>query len=95
MFSPLPSVCKAEDSQFESHLGHVFSLFRGLWASEGAQSVQLWAPSGAYFLLAAVAVAGCILSCVVDGSGLCYYFMGACGVYYMTLWTWEAMCRRG
>ena len=47
-------------------------------------------PCGGLFLL----VAGGLLSCVVDGSGLCYFFMGACGVYYMTLWTWEAMCRR-
>ena len=36
--------------RFESHLGHVFSLFRGLWASECAQTVHLWAPSGAFFV---------------------------------------------
>jgi hypothetical protein len=51
-------------------------------------------PFGGLFLLAAVAVAGCLLSFVVDGSALCYFFMGACGDYYMTLWTWEAMSRR-
>ena len=27
-------------TRFESHLGHVFSLFRGLWASECAQTVH-------------------------------------------------------
>ena len=37
-------------TRFESHLGHVFSLFRGLWASECAQTVHLWAPSGAFFV---------------------------------------------
>ena len=26
--------------------------------------------------------------------GPCYFFMGARRVYYMTLWNWEAMCRR-
>ena len=36
--------------RFESHLGHVFSLFRGLLASECAQIVHLWAPSGAFFI---------------------------------------------
>jgi hypothetical protein len=35
--------------------------------------------------LVVVAVAERLLSYVVDGSGLCYFFMGACGVYYMTL----------
>ena len=37
-------------TRFESHLGHVFSLFRGLWVSECAQTVHLWAPSGAFFV---------------------------------------------
>jgi len=36
------------------------------------------------FLLA-VAGAGGLPSCVVDGSGRCYFFMGACGADYMTL----------
>jgi hypothetical protein len=36
--------------QFESHLGHVFSLFRGLWASECAQTVHMRARSGALFV---------------------------------------------
>ena len=35
----------------------------------------------------------CLLSYVVDGSGLCCFFMGACGFYYMTLCTWEAVGR--
>ncbi|MEO3932966.1 hypothetical protein WMO79_09180 [Micrococcaceae bacterium Sec7.4] len=30
-------------------------------------------------------MAGCLFSYVVDGSGLCYFFMGARGIYYMTL----------
>ena len=37
-------------TRFESHLGHVFSLFRGLWASECAQTVHLWAPAGPIFV---------------------------------------------
>jgi hypothetical protein len=37
-------------TRFESHLGHVFSLFRGLWASECAQAVHMGAPSGAFFV---------------------------------------------
>ena len=36
-------------------------------------------------LLVAVAAAGWLLSYLVDGSGLCYFFMGVWGVYYMTL----------
>jgi hypothetical protein len=36
--------------RFESHLGHVFSLFSGLWTSECAQIVHLWAPSGAFLV---------------------------------------------
>ena len=39
-------------------------------------------------------VAGWLLSYVVYGSGVCYFFMVYCRVYYMTLWKWEAMCRR-
>ena len=45
-------------TRFESHLGHVFSLFRGLWASECAQTVHFMGPCGGPFLLVAVAVAG-------------------------------------
>jgi len=37
-------------TRFESHLGHVFSLFRGLRASECAQTVHLWAPPGPIFV---------------------------------------------
>ena len=36
--------------RFESHLGHVFSLFRGLWAAERGQTVHMRAPSGAFFV---------------------------------------------
>ena len=36
-------------ARFESHLGHVFSLFRGLLASECGQTVHLWTPSVALF----------------------------------------------
>ncbi|BCW66785.1 hypothetical protein NicSoilB4_15480 [Arthrobacter sp. NicSoilB4] len=36
-------------TRFESHLGHVFSLFRGLPASECEQIFSLMGPSGAYF----------------------------------------------
>jgi hypothetical protein len=35
---------------FESHLGHVFPLFRGLLASECGQFVVRGAPSGAFFI---------------------------------------------
>jgi hypothetical protein len=35
--------------QFESHLGHVFSLFRGLGAAEVCTNLLLWAPVGAHF----------------------------------------------
>jgi hypothetical protein len=35
-------------TRFESHLGHSVSLFRGLWASECAQTVHLW-PFGGIF----------------------------------------------
>jgi hypothetical protein len=37
-------------TRFESHLGHVFSLFRGLSASECAQTVHCWAPPVAFFV---------------------------------------------
>jgi hypothetical protein len=37
-------------TRFESHLGHVFSLFRGLRASESAQTVHLWATAGPIFV---------------------------------------------
>lgn len=69
--------------RFESHLGHVFSLFRGLWASECAQAVHLWAPSGP-FLVVAVVVAGVLLACLADGFDACYLFIVACGVGCMT-----------
>jgi hypothetical protein len=35
--------------RFESHLGHVFSLFRGFWAPERAQAVHMWALFGGLF----------------------------------------------
>ena len=54
-------------TRFESHLGHVFSLFRGLWASECAQSVHCWAPSGAFFVAGPVAVAEGLLSSLRAG----------------------------
>ena len=57
--------------QFESHLGHVFSLFRGLWASECAQPVHMRSPSGAFFV-GAVAVASVLLTYSVDA---CYLFI--------------------
>jgi hypothetical protein len=48
-------VFAGEGMQFESHLGHVFSLFRGLWASECVQ-ISFMGPCGGPFLLVAVAV---------------------------------------
>jgi len=42
--------------QFESHLGHVFSLFRGLWAAECVQISPFMGPCGGPFLLVAVAL---------------------------------------
>mgnify|MGYP000306313410 FL=1 len=41
--------------QFESHLGHVFSLFSGLWAFERVQ-ISFYGPLQGPFLLVAVAV---------------------------------------
>jgi hypothetical protein len=70
-------------TRFESHLGHVFSLFRGLLASECAQTVHMRAPSGP-FLLVAVAVAGVLLAYLVDVFGACYLFIVVHGVGYMT-----------
>lgn len=58
--------------QFESHLGHVFSLFRGWRASECAQTVHRWAPSGAFL------VAWCYgrgLLPLVRRFLACYFFM--------------------
>jgi len=37
-------VFAGEGMQFESHLGHVFSLFRGLWAAECVQAVYFMGP---------------------------------------------------
>jgi hypothetical protein len=43
-------VFAGEGMQFESHLEHVFSLFRGLWSAECVQiQMSLWAPAGAHF----------------------------------------------
>jgi hypothetical protein len=42
--------------QFESHLGHVFSLFRGLWAAECVQ-ISFMGPFGGPFLLVAAGLA--------------------------------------
>ena len=50
MFPGIPSVC-GEGLQFETHLGHVFSLFRGLWAAECVQISFFW-PRGPCLLLA-------------------------------------------
>jgi hypothetical protein len=57
--------------RYESHLGLVFSLFRGLWASECAQPVHMRSPSGALFV-GAVAVASVLLTYSVDA---CYLFI--------------------
>jgi hypothetical protein len=62
--------------QFESHLGHVFSLVRGLWASECAHIVLC--PLGP-FLLVAVGVACWLLPSLVSGFGACYLFMDVTG----------------
>jgi hypothetical protein len=35
--------------QLESHLGHVFSLFRGLWAAECVYKSPFMGPYGAHF----------------------------------------------
>jgi hypothetical protein len=71
--------------QFESHLGHVFSLFRGGWPLS-VNKLFIWGPAPAgRFSLVAGDVAVCLLSYVVDHSGLCYFFMDAFGVYNMTL----------
>jgi len=47
-------------TRFESHLGHVFSLLRGLRAAECVQ-ISFMAPCRGPFLLVAVAVAGRLL----------------------------------
>ena len=54
MFPQEPNVCGGANA-VESHLGHVFSLFRGLWAAECVQ-ISFMGPCGGPFLLVAVAV---------------------------------------
>ena len=79
-------------TRFESHLGHVFSLFRGLWASECAQTVHLWAPSGAFFV--GGRCCGRRLLLVVSGSGgAAYSFMARSAANCMTgRWLGERCC---
>jgi hypothetical protein len=43
-------VFAGEGMQFESHLGHVFSLFRGLGAAEVCTKLLWWAPAGPTFV---------------------------------------------
>ena len=80
-------------TRFESHLGHVFSLFRGLLASECAQTVHLWAPSGAIFV--GGRCCGRRLLLVVSGSGgAAYSFMARGAASCMTgRWLGERCCR--
>ena len=80
-------------TRFESHLGHVFSLFRGLLASECAQTVHLWAPSGAFLLPGRYC--GRRLLLVVSGSGgAAYSFMARGAASCMTgRWLGERCCR--
>ncbi len=69
--------------QFESHLGHVFSLFRGLWASECVQ-ISFYGPLRGPFLLVVIVVAGALLAYLVGCFGACYLFIVVHGVGYMT-----------
>jgi len=52
--------------------------FRGLWASECAQTGLHEAPTGPCFLVA-VAVAGGLLASLVGGFVFCYLFMDVTG----------------
>jgi hypothetical protein len=72
--------------RFESHLGHVFSLFRGLWASECGQTFHICAPSGPFLLVAELWPS----APSTGGSSLCYFFIVVHGVGNMT----RAGCER-
>ncbi len=66
-------------SWFESHLGHVFSMFRGFLASECARNVHFVGPFGGLFSLLAGAMAGCLLPCRDGRFVVRYHFMGVHG----------------
>ena len=92
MFPGESSVC-GEGMQFESHLGHVFSLFRGLWAAECVQAVYFMAPLRGPFLLVAVSVAGWLLLLISGSGGAAYSFMARSAANCMTgRWLGEMCC---
>ena len=68
--------------QFESHLGHVFSLFRGLWAAECVQ-ISFYGPLRGPFLLVAVAVWRLLLLDLDSGVAV-YSFMAGSAWNCMT-----------
>ena len=70
-------VFAGEGMQFESHLGHVFSLFRGLWAAECVQ-ISFMGPCGGPFLLVAAGLAAPSLGL---GSGVAAYSFMAGGAW--------------
>jgi hypothetical protein len=67
--------------QFESHLGHVFSLFRGSWAAECVQ-ISFMGPCGGPFLLVATGLAAPSLG--LDSGVAVYSFMAGSAGNCMT-----------
>ena len=77
MFLEFPVFARA-GMQFESHLGHVFSLFRGLWAAECVQ-ISFYGP-----LRGPIFVGGrCLVSCLGKGAAG-YTFMAGSAANCMT-----------
>jgi hypothetical protein len=70
-----------EGMQFESHLGHVFSLFRGLWAAERVQ-ISFMGPCGGPILLVPAGLAAPTLG--LDSGVAVYFFMAGSVWYCMT-----------
>jgi hypothetical protein len=69
---------------FESHLGHVFSLFRGFLASECCTYCVVKGPLRGPFSLVAVGLGGWLPRSVFGGFGACYLFMDVTGWGNMT-----------
>ena len=68
--------------QFESHLGHVFSLFRGLWAAECVQ-ISFYGPlRGPIFVGGRCGLAAPSLG--LDSGVAAYFFMGGSAWTCMT-----------
>ncbi|MET3934640.1 hypothetical protein ABIE00_002686 [Arthrobacter sp. OAP107] len=82
MFSKEGRICRGS-GWFESHLGHVFSLFRGFLASDCGHLFTC-RPLRGPFSLVAGAVAGCLLAFLDGRVVVRYQFMGVHGSADMT-----------